>query len=62
MLDITTESGALFSRDKKYRYALWRVWDFDSPSVMFIGLNPSTANEKVNDPTILRLLKRELSK
>ncbi|KAA2218276.1 DUF1643 domain-containing protein [Maribacter flavus] len=57
MLDIKTPSGALFSRDKKYRYALWRVWDTEAPSVMFIGLNPSTANENENDPTIRKVIK-----
>jgi hypothetical protein len=44
--------GAEFSADRKYRYALWRIWDESKPLVMFIGLNPSTANEDENDPTI----------
>lgn len=44
--------GAEFSEDRKYRYALWRIWDESKPFVMFIGLNPSTANEIDNDPTI----------
>ncbi len=46
------KSGAKFSECRKYRYALWRIWDESNPLVMFIGLNPSTANESVNDPTI----------
>ena len=46
------EKGAEFSEDRKYRYALWRIWDKTKPLVMFIGLNPSTANEDDNDPTI----------
>ena len=45
-------AGAIFSPDKKYRYALWRIWDKSIPSVLFIGLNPSTAGNKSNDPTI----------
>lgn len=45
-------SGAYFSECKKYRYSLWRIWDTDLPRVMFIGLNPSTANETDDDPTI----------
>lgn len=45
-------SGAEFSEDRNYRYALWRIWDKSKPLVMFIGLNPSTANETDNDPTI----------
>lgn len=44
--------GAEFSEDRKYRYALWRIWDETKSFVMFIGLNPSTANETDNDPTI----------
>lgn len=46
------ETGADFSEDKKQRYSLWRIWDKSKPLVMFIGLNPSTANETENDPTI----------
>ncbi len=45
-------AGAEFSEDRKYRYSLWRIWQKELPLVMFIGLNPSTANEDENDPTI----------
>ncbi len=45
-------AGAEFSTCRNYRYALWRIWDDSRPLVMFIGLNPSTANETDNDPTI----------
>jgi hypothetical protein len=45
-------SGAEFSQCRKFRYALWRIWDEAKPLVMFIGLNPSTANESDDDPTI----------
>lgn len=48
--------GAFFSDDRKYRYALWRTWDLKKQAVMFIGLNPSTANEKTDDPTIRRVV------
>ncbi len=48
----TEDFGAEFSMCRKYRYALWRIWDRQKPLVMFIGLNPSTANEQDNDPTI----------
>lgn len=44
--------GAKFSKCEKYRYVLWRIWDKEKPLVMFIGLNPSSANESENDPTI----------
>ena len=53
----TNNNGAIFSDCGKYRYALWRVWDRDKPLVMFIGLNPSTANKTTNDPTIRRVQK-----
>ena len=38
-----------------YRYALWRLWgDLDAPYALWIGMNPSTADATVNDPTITR--------
>lgn len=49
-------SGAFFSDDRKHRYALWRIWDAAKPFIMFIGLNPSTANETETDPTITRVI------
>lgn len=45
---------ALFSRDYTYRYALARVWDESGPVVTFIGLNPSTADDRIDDPTVRR--------
>lgn len=50
------ESGAEFSKCKKYRFALWRIWDESKPFIMFIGLNPSTANETDNDATVRRVI------
>ncbi len=50
-------NGAAFSPCRKYRYALWRVWDSGKPLVMFIGSNPSTANETKTDATIRRVKK-----
>jgi len=47
-------SGAEFSPCGSYRYALWRVWQPDSPLLLFIGLNPSTADAANDDPTIRR--------
>lgn len=51
------KTGATFSDDRKYRYALWRIWDYNKPLVMFIGLNPSTANENEPDNTIKKVIK-----
>ena len=53
---VFSNSGAVFSDCKKYRYALWRIWDRNKHLVMIIGLNPSTANETSNDPTINRCI------
>lgn len=47
-------NGALFTSDKMYRYMLIRRWN-DGPAAMCIGLNPSTANEETDDPTITNL-------
>lgn len=53
----TTEaSGAIFDNSQKYRYLLWRSWNSDAPRITFIMLNPSTANEFENDPTIRRCI------
>ncbi len=57
-IDLTILKGAIFSDDRKYRYALWRVWSARKPPLLFIGLNPSTANEVTADPTITRCMVR----
>lgn len=48
--------GALFSPDKKYRYYLWRIWDTSKKYSVFLMLNPSTADETVDDPTIRKCM------
>jgi len=48
--------GAKFSTCRKYRYALWRTWDESKPYAMFVGLNPSTADEVEDDPTVTRCI------
>ena len=50
------QRSALFSNCKKYRYLLGREWDINKPKILFIGLNPSTADEYKDDPTILRCI------
>jgi hypothetical protein len=49
-------TDAKLSDCRKYRFALWRIWDESKPYAMFIGLNPSTADEVENDPTINRCI------
>jgi len=52
-------SDAMFSPCRQYRYLLWRRWadDWGSNYAMFVGLNPSTADETNDDPTIRRCIK-----
>jgi hypothetical protein len=49
--------GATFSECGKYRYVLWRIWNQDLPYLQLIGLNPSTANQYEDDPTILNVIR-----
>lgn len=48
--------GAVLSDDREYRYRLWRTWDVSKPTLAFVMLNPSTADESEDDPTIRRCL------
>lgn len=50
------KNTAQLSNCRQYRYALWRTWDEQKPRVMFIGLNPSTADETLDDPTLKRCM------
>ena len=47
---------AVISRCEKYRYKLTRTWDEDKKKVLFIMLNPSTANHVQNDLTTIRCI------
>lgn len=49
-------SSATFSADRRYRYTLERSWDETKPPFVVIGLNPSTADETTDDPTIRRCI------
>ena len=53
----TTETGASFSPCGQYRYTLWRTWGV-GPLCNFLMLNPSTAGEVQNDPTVERCQRR----
>jgi hypothetical protein len=48
-----TSATAQFSACGAYRYGLTRVWAA-GPRLLFVMLNPSTADEVRNDPTIAR--------
>jgi hypothetical protein len=53
----SSSAGAIFSECRRYRYVLWRTWEKTKKAhIAFIGLNPSTANETVDDPTIRRCI------
>ena len=52
---VPAPSAATFSPHRTYRYALTRRWG-EGPTMVVIGLNPSTANETANDPTIRRCI------
>lgn len=54
--DQNERSGAILSDDGVYRYQLWRIWDIEKPKVMFMMLNPSTADADIDDPTIKRCI------
>lgn len=53
-------TGAVFSPCRGWRYSLWRNWAGGEMSnrIAFIGLNPSTADEFENDPTVTRCIRR----
>jgi hypothetical protein len=41
-------------KNHEYRYALRRVWDDALGSVLFVMMNPSTADPFVDDPTVAK--------
>ncbi len=51
-------STAIYSDCERYRYSLTRIWDEDGRRVNFVMLNPSTATEVQNDPTVERCERR----
>jgi len=53
-VDGDAASEAIYSACESYRYELTRVWDCNGPRILFIMLNPSTATEYKNDPTVAR--------
>ena len=51
-------SEAIYSSCMLYRYELTRVWDGAGTRALFVMLNPSTATEVQNDPTVERCERR----
>lgn len=51
----TIYRSATWSRCRRYRYALTRWWD-DGPWIGWIMLNPSTADDRKDDPTVRRCM------
>lgn len=51
-------SVAVYSDCEAYRYSLTRIWQEDGKRVSFVMLNPSTATEVQNDPTVERCERR----
>lgn len=49
------EGTARFSRCGCYRWWLGRWWSPERPGLLFIGLNPSGADGRTDDPTLRRL-------
>lgn len=49
-------SSAVLSDDRHYRYRLTRTWDTEKPRLAWVMLNPSTADETEDDPTIRRCI------
>lgn len=47
-------SRVWYSPCNRYRYGLSRVWDAAGAPLLFVMLNPSTADERRNDPTVAR--------
>lgn len=60
-IEIGRVSSALYSPCEIYRYALTREWDETGNKLLFIMLNPSTATEEKNDPTIERCERRAVA-
>lgn len=56
----TIKKGVVISDDGVYRYSLTHEWDDTKKRMLFIMLNPSTANATDDDPTIRRCIGRAI--
>lgn len=55
-MNLFSDGGAEFSPSLSYRYHLWRKVGGARGRCCFVMLNPSTADETANDPTIRRCI------
>lgn len=46
-------NSAVFSDCGRYRYKLTRIWDEHKPPLVYVCLNPSTADAETDDNTIM---------
>ena len=49
-------TSAVLSEDRIYRYELERVWEYHRPTIAWVCLNPSTADENEDDPTLRKCI------
>lgn len=60
MIDNAGQDGvtraAIMSSCRRFRYMLSRRWNEALPALMFVMLNPSTADAHVDDPTIVKCI------
>ncbi len=47
---------AKISKDGRYRYVLRRIWNKDVRRMLFVCVNPSTADDVDDDPTVRRCI------
>jgi hypothetical protein len=55
-LATSIKMSAQFDRTRRYRFSLHRLWQPEMPLATFVMLNPSTADDLKNDPTITRCI------
>ena len=54
-LPLWVRGSAVFGgENKEYRYELSRAWDDSLPAILFILMNPSTADPMFDDPTVAK--------
>ena len=51
------KKDAKITDDYKYRYSLTRIWDNSKEKLLFIMLNPSTADYRTDDRTIQKIVR-----